>query len=401
MKLHEYQAKELLTRYGIPAAGGHVATTAEEAVEAARKIDPSGKGPWVLKAQIHAGGRGKAGGVKLAKSLEEVRDIASKMIGMTLVTPQTGPQGKVVHKIYVTGDAFYPGPSPIREFYVSLTTDRATERDILIASAEGGVEIEEVARQRPEAILRVPISPMMGLMPYQAREIAYKLGLSGEAFKNAVDFLVKLYQAYADLDAQLLEINPMLKTSDDKIIALDAKLELEDNGLAVRHKDLEVLRDVQEEEPLETLARQYNLSYVKLDGNVGCMVNGAGLAMATMDIIKLAGGWPANFLDVGGGANVERISRAFEILLKDPNVKVILVNIFGGIVQCDRVAEGILQVYRQIGSIPVPMVVRLQGTNADKAAQMLRESGLPLIPAVELEEAARKVQEALKQAVST
>ncbi len=396
MKLHEYQAKELLQKWGIPVAGGFVAHTPEEAVAAAQKIDPAGKGPWVLKAQVHAGGRGKAGGVKLAKTIDEVRTLASQMIGMKLVTPQTGPQGKIVHKIYVTGDAFYPGPSPIREFYVSLTLDRAIGRDVLIASAEGGVEIEEVAKQKPEAILKLHINPMLGLMPYQARQIAYALGLSGDAFKNAIDFLIKLYKAYDALDASLLEINPMLKTSDDKIIALDAKLEIEDNGLSVRHKDLESWRDITEEEPLETEAREAGLSYVKLDGNVGCMVNGAGLAMATMDMIKLAGGWPANFLDVGGGANVERIAKAFQILLKDPNVKVILINIFGGIVQCDRVANGILEAYKIIGHIPVPMVVRLQGTNAEVAAKILSESGLPIIPAVELAEAAAKVQAALQ-----
>ncbi|MCS7189023.1 MAG: ADP-forming succinate--CoA ligase subunit beta [Bacteroidia bacterium] len=400
MKLHEYQAKEILTKYQLPVAGGIMIEEAEEAEAAALKIDPAGKGPWVLKAQVHAGGRGKAGGVKLAKSLQEVRELARQMIGMKLVTPQTGPQGKTVRKLYITADAFYPGPSPIQEFYVSLTLDRTAERDVLIASAEGGVEIETVAAERPEAILKVYINPFMGLMPFQARQVAYHLGLSGEAFKNAVDFLLKLYHAYNALDASLLEINPMLKTSDDKIIALDAKLEIEDNALTVRHKHLEELRDLYEEEPLETEAREAGLSYVKLDGNVGCMVNGAGLAMATMDMIKLAGGWPANFLDVGGGASVERIAKAFQILLKDPAVKVILINIFGGIVQCDRVANGILQAYKLIGHIPVPMVVRLQGTNADLAAQILRESGLPLIPAVELWEAAQKVQEALQRATS-
>ncbi|MEN2992589.1 MAG: ADP-forming succinate--CoA ligase subunit beta [Bacteroidia bacterium] len=397
MKLHEYQAKQLLMRFGLPVAGGEVIERVEEAEAAAQRVDPTGKGPWVLKAQVHAGGRGKAGGIKLAKSLEEVRHLAAQMLGMKLVTPQTGPEGKIVRKLYITADAFYPGPSPIKEFYVSLTLDRAAERDVLIASAEGGVDIEETAAKRPEAILRLHLHPFLGLTPYQARQVAYKLGLQGEAFKNAVEFLLNLYKAYDGLDASLLEINPMLKTSDDKILALDAKLEIEDNGLAVRHRALEDWRDPQEEEPLETEARAAGLSYVKLDGNVGCMVNGAGLAMATMDMIKLAGGWPANFLDVGGGANVERIAKAFQILLKDPDVKVILVNIFGGIVQCDRVANGIVQAYRQIGTIPVPMVVRLQGTNADVAAQILRESGLPLIPAVELWEAAQKVQEALRQ----
>lgn len=384
-------------RFGLPVAGGEVIERAEEAEAAAQRVDPTGKGPWVLKAQVHAGGRGKAGGIKLAKSLEEVRRLAAQMLGMKLVTPQTGPEGKIVRKLYITADAFYPGPSPIKEFYVSLTLDRAAERDVLIASAEGGVDIEETAAKRPEAILRLHLHPFLGLTPYQARQVAYKLGLQGEAFKNAVEFLLNLYKAYDGLDASLLEINPMLKTSDDKILALDAKLEIEDNGLAVRHRALEDWRDPQEEEPLETEARAAGLSYIKLDGNVGCMVNGAGLAMATMDMIKLAGGWPANFLDVGGGANVERIAKAFQILLKDPAVKVILVNIFGGIVQCDRVANGIVQAYRQIGTIPVPMVVRLQGTNADVAAQILRDSGLPLIPAVELWEAAQKVQEALRQ----
>ncbi|MCS7297742.1 MAG: ADP-forming succinate--CoA ligase subunit beta [Bacteroidia bacterium] len=399
MKLHEYQAKDLLSQYGIPVASGYVAETPEQAIEAAQRIDPTGQGPWVLKAQVHAGGRGKAGGVRLARSLEEVRNLSSQMLGMKLVTPQTGPQGKIVHLLYITGDAFYPGPNPIREFYVSLTLDRAIGRDVLIASAEGGVDIEEVAAAHPEAIHKITINPFMGLMPYQAREIVHKLGLTGEAFKNAVDFLIKLYKAYDSLDASLLEINPMLKTSDEKVIALDAKLEIEDNALSVRHQALEALRDLREEEPLETEAREAGLSYIKLDGNVGCMVNGAGLAMATMDMIKLAGGWPANFLDVGGGANVERISKAFQILLKDPAVKVILVNIFGGIVQCDRVARGIIEAYQRLGSIPVPLVVRLQGTNADIAAQILRESGLPIIPAVELWEAAQKVQEALRQTV--
>jgi len=395
MKLHEYQAKELLKKWGIPVADGYVAHTPEEALQAAQAIDPEKKGPWVLKAQVHAGGRGKAGGVKLAKTLDEVKERAAQMLGMTLITPQTGPQGKTVHKLYVTGDAFYPGPQPIREFYVSLTLDRAVGRDVLIASAEGGVEIEEVAQHKPEAIHKLHINPTVGLMPYQARQVAYALGLTGEAFKQAVAFLVKLYKAYDALDASLLEINPMLKTTDDKIIALDAKLEIEDNGLAVRHEDLESWRDLAEEEPLETEAREAGLSYIKLDGNVGCMVNGAGLAMATMDMIKLAGGWPANFLDVGGGANVQRIAKAFQLLLKDPNVKVILINIFGGIVQCDRVANGILEAYKIIGEIPVPMVVRLQGTNADLAAQILKESGLPIIPATELPEAAQKVQAAL------
>ncbi|MGQ9863400.1 MAG: ADP-forming succinate--CoA ligase subunit beta [Bacteroidia bacterium] len=395
MKLHEYQAKELLARYGVPVHKGVVITQPDQAQKAALEVDPTGKGPWVLKAQVHAGGRGKAGGVKLAKTLDEVQTLAQNMLGMRLVTPQTGAQGKIVHLLYITSDAFYSGPSEPQEFYISFTLDREKKRDVLIASAEGGVEIEEIAKVRPEAILKMWINPTMGLMPYQARQVAARLGLQGEAFKNAVPVLLQLYEAYQALDASLLEINPLLKTRDNKILALDAKLDLEDNALAIRHSELESWRDEKEEEPLETLARRAGLNYIKLDGNVGCMVNGAGLAMATMDMIKLVGGWPANFLDVGGSATPERIAEAFKILLRDENVKVILVNIFGGIVQCDRVAHGIVEAYKIVGSIPHPMIVRLQGTHAELAAKILQESGLSIIPAVELAEAAQKVREAL------
>jgi succinyl-CoA synthetase beta subunit len=313
---------------------------------------------------------------------------------MNLVTPQTGPQGKIVHKVLIAEDAYYPGPSPHKEFYISITLDRSCGRDIVMASSEGGMDIEEVAEKHPEKIIREHIDPLVGLTDFQARRIAFALGLSGTAYKNGVAFIKKLYDVYAQIDASLLEINPMLKTSDDKIIAVDTKLELDENAL-YRHKDYESLRDVTEEEPLETEARENNLNYIKLDGNVGCMVNGAGLAMATMDIIKLSGGEPANFLDVGGGANAQTVEAAFRIILKDPAVKAILINIFGGIVQCDRVANGVVEAYKNIGQINVPIIVRLQGTNAEVAADIIRNSGLKVVPAIELREAAQKVREAL------
>jgi succinyl-CoA synthetase beta subunit len=314
---------------------------------------------------------------------------------MQLVTHQTGPEGKKVHKILVAQDVFYPGASDVKEFYLSITLDRVVSRDVIMASAEGGMDIEEVAEKHPEKIIKEWIDPTTGIMPFQARKIAFALGLSGEAFKNAVNFILKLYHAYRDSDASLLEINPMLKTSDDKIIAVDAKVDLDDNAL-YRHKDYESLRDLSEEEELETEARANNLNYIKLDGNVGCMVNGAGLAMATMDMIKLSGGDPANFLDVGGGANPQTVEAAFRIILKDPKVKAILINVFGGIVQCDRVANGVVQAYKNIGTINVPIIVRLQGTNAELAADIIRNSGLKVIPAIELREAAQRVSEALK-----
>jgi len=396
MKLHEYQGKEILKSFGIPIQEGTVATTVDEAVEAAKTLyadGPDGKF-FVVKAQIHAGGRGKGGGVKVGKGLDKVRELAGNILGMNLVTHQTGPEGKTVHKILIAQDAFYPGSSEPKEYYLSITLDRVTSRDVVMACAEGGMDIEEVAAHSPEKIIKEWVDPLIGFQPFQARRIALALGLEGDAFKNAVNFILKLYTAYQATDAALLEINPMLKTSDNKIIAVDTKLDIDDNAL-FRHKDYAMLRDITEEEPLETEAIENHLNYIKLDGNVGCMVNGAGLAMATMDIIKLSGGEPANFLDVGGGANAKTVEAAFRIILKDPAVKAILINIFGGIVQCDRVANGVVEAYKNIGNIPVPIIVRLQGTNAELAAEIIRNSGLKVIPAIELREAAVAVREAL------
>jgi succinyl-CoA synthetase beta subunit len=393
MNVHEYQGKEILKRYGVAIQEGLVAETAEQAVDAAKKLsEQTGTQWWVVKAQIHAGGRGKGGGVKLAKSIDEVREKAGNIIGMNLVTPQTGPQGKKVHKVLIAQDVYYPGPSPTSEFYMSVLLNRTTGRNIIMYSTEGGMDIEEVAEKTPERIFKEEIDPAVGLQAFQARKIAFNLGLSGNAFKEMTRFVAALYKAYEHTDSSLFEINPVLKTSDDRIIAVDAKVNLDDNGL-FRHPDFEAMRDVLEEDPTEVEAGEHNLNYVKLDGNVGCMVNGAGLAMATMDIIKLAGGEPANFLDVGGTANAARVEQAFRIILKDPNVKAILVNIFGGIVRCDRVAQGIVDAYRNIGNIPVPIIVRLQGTNADEAKRLIDESGLKVFSAIELKEAADLVQQ--------
>lgn len=396
MKLHEHQAKEVIARFGVPIQEGKVAYTVEEAVEAAKTLYPNatGKEFFVVKAQIHAGGRGKGGGVKLAKSVDEVREKASQMLGMTLVTHQTGPEGKLVRRLLIAQDVFYPGPSDIKEYYFSITLDRQTGKLIIMASSEGGVNIEEVAEHSPEKIVKEWIDPAVGMQGFQARKIAFKLGFEGEAFKNAVKFILKLYDAYMGTDASMLEINPMLKTSDDKIIAVDCKMDIDDNAL-YRHKDLEAMRDETEEAPLEVEAHHHNLNYIKLDGNVGCMVNGAGLAMATMDMIQLSGGEPANFLDVGGGANPTTVEAGFRIILKDPNVQAILVNIFGGIVRCDRVATGVVEAYKNIGEIPVPIIVRLQGTNAEEGARIIDESGLRVTSAITLAEAAMKVKEAL------
>jgi len=343
---------------------------------------------------VHAGGRGKAGGVKIVKSLDGVLEAARNMLGMKLVTPQTGEQGKIVNTIFITPDAFYPGESSPQEFYLSITLDRAKECNVIIASAEGGVEIETIAEEHPEKIIKEWVDPRFGLQAFQARRIAFALGLSGTAFKNAVKFILQLYKVYIETDADMVEINPMLKTSDNQIIALDTKFSLDENAL-YRHQEYLSFRDLTEEEPLEIEAKDNDLNYVKLDGNVGCMVNGAGLAMATMDIIKLSGGEPANFLDVGGGANAKTVEAGFRIILKDPNVKAILINIFGGIVQCDRVANGVVEAYKNIGNIPVPIIVRLQGTNAEAAADIIKNSGLQVIPAIELKEAALRVKEAL------
>lgn len=396
MNIHEYQAKELLKGFGVGIQEGILAHTPEEAVNAAKKLqETTGTGWWVVKAQIHAGGRGKGGGVKLAKSLDDVKEKASNIIGMQLVTPQTGAEGKKVHKILVAQDVYYPGPSETKEYYISVLLDRANGRNIIMYSTEGGMDIEEVAEKTPHLIFKEPVDPRVGLQGFQTRKIAFNLGLSGEAFKQMTKFVASLYKAYESIDADMFEINPVLKTSDDKVIAVDAKVNIDENAL-YRHPNLLALRDILEEDPTEVEAGEHSLNYVKLDGNVGCMVNGAGLAMATMDIIKLSGGEPANFLDVGGTANAERVANAFRIILKDPNVKAILVNIFGGIVRCDRVANGIVEAYKQIGDIKVPIIVRLQGTNAIEAKEILNKSGLSLMAAVGLEEAADLVKQVVK-----
>ncbi len=395
MNIHEYQAKEILKKYGVKVPMEIVASSVEEAVEAAKKISAeTGSNIFAVKAQIHAGGRGKGGGVKIAKSLDDVKTYASQILGMTLVTPQTGPEGKFVRKILIAQNVYYDGPSKPQEFYMGVLLDRATSQNIIMASTEGGMEIEEVAEHSPEKIIKEWIDPVIGLQGFQARKIAFKLGLEGAAFKDMVKFIFALYKAYVESDSSMFEINPVFKTSDDQIMALDAKVDLDDNAI-FRHKDYPELRDVHEEDPAEVEASEFNLNYVKLDGNVGCMVNGAGLAMATMDMIKLSGGEPANFLDVGGGANPTTVEAGFRIILKDPNVKAILINIFGGIVRCDRVASGVVEAYKAIGDIPVPIIVRLQGTNAEEGAKIIKDSGLNVIPAIILKEAAERVKEVL------
>ncbi|MFT5666399.1 MAG: succinyl-CoA synthetase beta subunit [Vicingaceae bacterium] len=395
MNIHEYQAKETLKGFGVAIQEGIVAQTPDEAVEAAKKLtEQTGTEWWVIKAQVHAGGRGKGGGVKLAKSLDEVRSISNDIIGMDLVTPQTSAEGKRVHQVLVAQDVYYPGESELEEFYMSVLLNRSTGRNMIMYSTEGGMDIEAVAEATPHLIFHEEIDPKVGLQGFQARKIAFNLGLSGMAFKQMTKFVFALYKAYESIDAALFEINPVLKTSDDKIIAVDSKVTLDGNAL-YRHKDLAAMRDVREEDATEVEAGEAGLNFVNLDGNVGCMVNGAGLAMATMDIIKLSGGNPANFLDVGGTANAERVEKAFRIILKDKNVKAILVNIFGGIVRCDRVAQGVVDAYKNIGEIPVPIIVRLQGTNAVEAKQIIDESGLKVHSAILLQEAADKVAEVL------
>lgn len=395
MNLHEYQGKSILKSFGVAIQEGIVAHSADEAVEAAKKLNKeTGTEWWVVKAQIHAGGRGKGGGVKLAKSLDDVKEKAGAIIGMDLITPQTPPSGKRVHKVLVAQDVYYPGPSETSEIYMSVLLDRAAGKNAIIYSTEGGMDIEEVAEKTPHLIHTELVDPGVGLQAYQARKIAFNLGLSGTAFKEMTKFVASLYKAYEGCDASLFEINPVLKTSDDKIIAVDAKVSLDDNAL-FRHPDYAAMRDISEEDATEVEAGEAGLNYVKLDGNVGCMVNGAGLAMATMDIIKLSGGEPANFLDVGGTANAERVEKAFRIILKDKNVKAILVNIFGGIVRCDRVAQGIVDAYKNIGDIQVPIIVRLQGTNAEEAKKLIENSGLKVHSVVLLKEAADKVAEVL------
>ncbi|AKQ45947.1 succinyl-CoA synthetase subunit beta [Rufibacter radiotolerans] len=397
MNIHEYQAKDILKRYGVRIQEGIVAETPEEAVAAAKRLtEETGTGWHVIKAQIHAGGRGKGGGVKLAKNLEQVKEIAGQILGMQLITHQTGPEGKKVNKVLVAQDVYYPGDSEPKEYYVSILLDRAKGQNVIMASTEGGMDIEEVAEHTPEKIFKEWIDPAVGLRPFQANKIAFAFGLQGEAFKEFVKFLNSLYNAYVDTDASMFEINPVLKTSDNKILAVDGKVDLDDNAL-FRHKDLADLRDLAEEDPLEVEASKSNLNYVKLDGNVGCMVNGAGLAMATMDIIKLSGGEPANFLDVGGGANAQTVEAGFRLILQDPNVKAILINIFGGIVRCDRVANGVVEAYKNIGTINVPIIVRLQGTNAEEGARIIDESGLKVYSAVLLKDAAQKVKDVLAE----
>ncbi|MDP4601895.1 MAG: ADP-forming succinate--CoA ligase subunit beta [Schleiferiaceae bacterium] len=396
MNLHEYQGKALLSGFGVRTQRGIVAHTPDEAVEAAKKLaEETGTQWFVVKAQIHAGGRGKGGGVKLAKSLDEVREKASAILGMQLITPQTPPEGKKVHMIYIAEDVYYPGPSETKEYYMSVLLDRQKGQNTVVYSTEGGMDIEEVAEHTPERIFKELVDPTVGLQPFQARKIATNLGCTGGAFKEMVAFVQSLYTAYVSIDASLFEINPVLKTSDDKIIAVDAKVSLDDNGL-FRHPELAALRDLREEDATEVEAGEAGLNFVKLDGTVGCMVNGAGLAMATMDIIKMAGGSPANFLDVGGTADAKRVETAFRIILQDPNVKAILVNIFGGIVRCDRVAQGIVDAYRSIGEIPVPIIVRLQGTNAEEAKALIDNSGLTVYSAIALKEAADLVQTLVK-----
>ncbi|MBN1132737.1 MAG: ADP-forming succinate--CoA ligase subunit beta [Bacteroidales bacterium] len=392
MNIHEYQAKEILRQFGVSVPAGYVAFTPEEAVEAARRIkDETGAATWAVKAQIHAGGRGKGGGVKIARSLEEVKQHAGSILGMTLVTHQTGPEGKIVHKVLIEQGIYYPGESEPDEFYMSVLLNRATGKNTIMYSTEGGMDIENVAEKTPHLIFREEVEPATGLLPFQARKVAFNLNLSGKAHKEMVMFTTALYRAYEESDASLFEINPVFKTSDNRIMAADAKVNLDDNAL-FRHPDYMAMRDLAEEDPAEVEAGQHNLNFIKLDGNVGCMVNGAGLAMATMDIIKLSGGEPANFLDVGGTANAQTVEAGFRIILQDPNVKVILINIFGGIVRCDRVAEGIVEAYKSIGTIEVPVIVRLQGTNADEAKVLIDRSGLKVHSAITLEEAAGLVR---------
>jgi succinyl-CoA synthetase beta subunit len=396
MNLHEYQGKEILSSFGVRIQRGVVAQTADEAVAAAKKLtEETGTGWHVIKAQVHAGGRGKGGGVKLAKNLDQVKEIAGQIIGMDLVTPQTSAEGKRVHQVLVAEDVYYPGDSETSEFYVSVLLNRATGRNMVMYSTEGGMDIETVAEETPHLIFTEEIDPATGLLPFQARKISFNLGLSGKAFKEMTKFVTALYKAYVESDSSMFEINPVLKTSDDLIMAVDAKVTIDDNALYRRKNYLE-MRDLREENAIEVEAGALGLNYVDLDGNVGCMVNGAGLAMATMDLIKMSGGEPANFLDVGGTADAKRVEEAFRIILKDPNVKAILVNIFGGIVRCDRVAEGIIAAYKNMGdAMNVPLIVRLQGTNADIAKKLIEDSGLDLQSATAFKEAADKVKAVL------
>ena len=402
MNLHEYQAKELLKKYNVPVQEGYACSTPHEAEEAYRQIKTQyGSNFAVLKAQIHAGGRGKGkvketgiNGVKVAKSGEEVTEFSQKLLGGTLVTIQTGEEGKVINKILVAQDMYYDGPAERKEFYLSILLDRSLGQNVIMYSTEGGMDIEEVAHNTPDKIFKEWVHPAGNLEPFQARKIAFNFGLSGDAFKNCVKFVTNLYKAYVGLECSMLEINPLFKTADNKMVAVDCKMGLDENAL-MRHPDLSAMRDLSEEDPTEVEAAKYNLNFVKLDGNVGCMVNGAGLAMATMDMIKLSGGEPANFLDVGGTANAQTVEAGFKIILKDPNVKAILINIFGGIVRCDRVAQGVIDAYKNLGNIHIPIIVRLQGTNAEEAKKLIDESGLKVQSAILLSEAAELVKKAV------
>jgi succinyl-CoA synthetase beta subunit len=395
MNLHEHQAKELLKKYGAKIQEGIAVETVDDAIKAGKTLtEQTGTQWYVVKAQVHAGGRGKGGGVKLAKNADELKQKAADILGMTLVTPQTGPQGKIVNRVLIAQDVYYGDQEKIKEFYVSILLDRTTKKNVIIYSTEGGMEIEEVAETHPEKVHKEYVDPLIGIQGFQCRRIAFNLGLEGNAFKEMVKFVENIYNAYVGGDATLVEINPCLKTSDDKIIAVDGKISIDDNAL-YRQADLAAMEDKRELDATEVEAVSYDLNYVKLDGNVGCMVNGAGLAMATMDIIKLSGGEPANFLDVGGTANAERVEKAFRIILQDSNVKAILINIFGGIVRCDRVAQGVVDAYKSIGNIPVPIIVRLQGTNAEEGKRLIDESGLKVKSAILLREAAEAVKEVL------
>lgn len=396
MNIHEYQGKSILRKYGVRVPEGIIAFTPEEAKRAAVEIQhKTGTDTWAVKAQIHAGGRGKGGGVKIAHTVDEVEKTAGEIIGMNLVTHQTGKEGKKVYKVLVEQGIYYPGESEVKEFYMSVLLNRSTGRNVIIFSTEGGMDIETVAENTPHLIFREEVDPSFGLRAFQARDIAFKLGLSGKAFKEMLKFVAALYDAYLDSDASLFEINPVIKTSDDLIMAADSKVVLDDNAL-YRHSDYAEMRDQNEEDPTEVEASKYGLNFIKLDGNVGCMVNGAGLAMATMDIIKLSGGDPANFLDVGGSANAKTVEAGFRIILKDESVKAILINIFGGIVRCDRVAQGVVDAYHAIGDIKVPVIVRLQGTNAEEAKELIDQSGLKVYSAITLQEAADRVKEVVK-----
>ena len=391
MNIHEYQGKAILSKFGVSVPAGIVVDHASEAEKAALSLHEKGASAWVIKAQIHAGGRGKGGGVKLARNLGDVTRIAGDILGMQLITPQTGPGGKKVNKVLIQQDIYYPGTGPVKEMYMSVLLNRSTGRNLIMYSTEGGVDIETVAEKTPHLIFRQEIHPGFGILPFQSRKIAFNLGLRDKAFKEMTRFVTALYQAYVASDASLFEINPVVKTSDDLIFAADAKVNLDDNAL-FRHPEYESLRDLNEEDPAETEASKHNLNFIKLSGNVGCMVNGAGLAMATMDIIKLSGGEPANFLDVGGTANAQTVEAGFRIILREPGVKAILINIFGGIVRCDRVAQGVVDAYKTLGSVRVPVIVRLQGTNAAEAKTLIDNSGLKVFSAVSLQDAADLVR---------